>query len=64
MSKTGIQKEQMSALCTDMKWLKEQVSNHLKHHWVITIVLLTAVMGEALGFLALVIKHVFTAPRP
>jgi hypothetical protein len=58
MSKSGSSKEQLASLCTDMKWLKEAFDNHLAHHWAFNIILLTAVIGEAIGFIILVIKHV------
>jgi hypothetical protein len=59
MSKTGTPKEQLASLCTDMKWLKQQLSNHLSHHWVVTLTLLGVVVTEAVGFVVLVARHVF-----
>lgn len=60
MSKSGTVKEQLASLCTDVKWLKEQFSNHMLHHWQFNMVLLGAVTTEAIGFLILVIKYVYT----
>lgn len=59
MSKQGTSKEKLASLCTDVSWLKDQFKNHLAHHWAFTMVLLAAILGEAAGFLILVIKHVF-----
>ena len=33
------------ALEADMRWLKKIMSNHLRHHWMITIVLLTGIIA-------------------
>jgi hypothetical protein len=43
MSKQGTNSEKLAALCTDMKWLKEQMSNHLHAHWNVTCILLSAI---------------------
>jgi hypothetical protein len=32
-------------LVQDMGWLKEQIANHLNHHWALTIALMIALVG-------------------
>jgi hypothetical protein len=43
MSKQGTTSEKLSALCTDVSWLKQQMSNHLHAHWNVTCILLSAI---------------------
>lgn len=56
MSESETIKEQLASLCTDVKWLKEQFSNHLRAHWTVTCILLSAVIVEAVAMVAGVIK--------
>lgn len=49
-------KEMLIKLDTDMGWLKTQFSNHLSHHWQITVILLGAVIAQAITITVAVIK--------
>jgi hypothetical protein len=55
-------KERLAIVETLLGEIKTSFTNHLAHHWWFTMVLLSAVCAEAIGFLALVVKHVFISP--
>lgn len=46
---------------TKLGELKTQFTNHLRHHWAITLVLLSSVVSLIAGLLSIVIKLVFFA---
>ena len=62
MKKTDTTRELLAGLRTDMEWMKLQFNNHLAHHFWFLMIISSAVVAEAIGFLVLVIKHVFTNP--
>lgn len=35
----------LTELLTDMKWVRDSLSNHLKHHWTLTLALGTVLAG-------------------
>lgn len=41
--------------------LKLQFTNHLRHHWAITLVLLSSTISLIVGLLSIVVKLVFFA---
>ncbi len=51
-------KERLASVETLLETIDKGFSNHLAHHWAITITLLGVVAVEAVAFLVLVIKHV------
>lgn len=38
-------------LCTDVKWLKHIMSNHIKHHWMLTVALAAASIAALLKWI-------------
>ncbi len=44
---------------TKMDGLTKQFTNHLRHHWAITIVLLGSTVTSVFGLLGLAVKLVF-----
>ena len=51
-------KERMASFETDMCWLKKQISNHLQHHWAVTLTLLAAVLAQSVTIVVGVIKYI------
>ncbi len=42
MSENKSDHDMLLQLCTDVCWLKKIMGNHIKHHWMLTIVLVSA----------------------
>ncbi|MBE3139521.1 MAG: hypothetical protein IMZ53_02955 [Thermoplasmata archaeon] len=59
MSKEGTTKEKVASLCTDMKWLKEQFTNHLAHHWAFTLCLIGVLLTQSVALVVFLIKSHF-----
>ena len=49
-------KDMLIKLTTDVGWLKTQFSNHLNHHWQITVILLGAIIAQAVAFVIAAVK--------
>jgi len=59
MKKTA--NERMAICETKLDEVLNKLNNHLSHHWYFTMVLLSAIVTEAIAFLVLVVRHVFAS---
>lgn len=52
---------ELAEIRTEQKGLIKQFTNHLKHHWAVTIVLLGVALGSVISLIAFIFR--FSLPQ-
>ena len=56
MAKTETIKERLIRMETKQDFICKQITNHLKHHWAVTLVLLTTTLSLAASVIIMLLK--------